>query len=904
MTSAFVRWSLGINGAVGEGRPVGRDVGPELDQHVVLSRPRSLPGAFRGRLVRTLIRVLITRRGTFVSHDVLAEALWPGRMPADPIANLKVLVNRARAGLGDPALILTGPGGYSFAGGDTCHVDGEEFLAAVAEGKRRLDGNDAAGALTLLGPALDGWGEPLPEEAYEEWAREYRALLARTYLQGLEDAARAAMAVGRADDAVALAKTATIREPLRETAHLLLAEAQAASGDVVAALRTISGLRRRLGDETGLEPSAAILDLERELQRGGPRAAPVRVPAPRPARAALVGLPFVGRVTELETVLAAIGQDSPGAVLVVGPPGAGKSRLLHEAVVVHGAHSCVAVRAFQAERNEPWSLARALLREALSLDLGAAGALSERTATALAELLPELEEIRPLSAEAIDPESRRALALEGAAHLLRSQAAGRLLLVIDDLQWADPTSLALLGIIGRRVPGAALALSYRPAEIEPAGPLPSFLDDLAAARQVVEVEVGPFTPATLSDLVTDQSLADALEQHTDRTPLAVLEVIRRLADDGAIALESDGRWRALRQDVAELAGSVAREGQRRAIERRVARRLPAERETLALLALVSREVPARLLAKARLGEETVILNELDGLAGAGLVRLGDAGWATAHDLIADVVRTQLGREDRGRLHHHLARALADAEEDPAEVARHLAEAGDPAAAAAAFAAAASRRMERYAADETATLADAGLALHPAGTLLVTLLDQRAEARNMRGDGAGARHDLRRALDELREGPERSRLLAKLAILSVSQDATEATALAEAAVAEAGHDLRAKANALVAAGFAVGASDRTAEADFFISEARVLFEDRRGDHRLCPEPVPGATAATPRRAHHRRAPTGGVIPPPPGVHVHRHRRLLAAGRIPGRRGLGPSPPLARPHRQGALRSAWR
>jgi class 3 adenylate cyclase len=303
-----------------------------------------------------------------------------------------------------------------------------------------------------------------------------------------------------------------------------------------------------------------------------------------------------------------------------------------------------------------------------------------------------------------------------------------------------------------------------------------------------------------------------------------VEVIRRLAGDGAIAWDAGGRWRSVRPDVVELAGNIAREGQRRGIERRAARRLPGERETLALLALLGREGPARLIAGAKKCEEAVVLDELDALARAGLIRLGDAGWATAHDLIAEAVADALGREERGRLHHHLARALTVAEEDPAEVARHLAETGDPAAAAEAFAAAAAQRMERYAADETAALADAGLALDPAGSLRVALLEQRAEARNMQGDGAGARHDLRRALDELREGGDRSRLLTKLAMLTVSQDAAEATALAETAIAEAGSDLRAKANALVAAGFAVGASNRTAEADVFIAEARILFED--------------------------------------------------------------------------------
>jgi DNA-binding SARP family transcriptional activator len=69
--------------------------------------------AFGGRRqVRSLIRLLVSRRDTFVSRDVLAEALWPERMPADPSGNLSVLVRRARLALGTPSLIVTGPSGY------------------------------------------------------------------------------------------------------------------------------------------------------------------------------------------------------------------------------------------------------------------------------------------------------------------------------------------------------------------------------------------------------------------------------------------------------------------------------------------------------------------------------------------------------------------------------------------------------------------------------------------------------------------------------------------------------------------------------------------------------------------------------------------------------------------------
>ncbi|MGH9002130.1 MAG: AfsR/SARP family transcriptional regulator, partial [Acidimicrobiia bacterium] len=128
------------------------------------------PASFGGRLVRVLIRVLVTRRGSFVPRDVLAAALWPERMPADPTANLRVLVQRARAALGDPSLIVTGPGGYSFAAGDACVVDTESFLALVRAGQDHLAGGHAAAALRAFRTALDLWGEPLAEDAYDDWA--------------------------------------------------------------------------------------------------------------------------------------------------------------------------------------------------------------------------------------------------------------------------------------------------------------------------------------------------------------------------------------------------------------------------------------------------------------------------------------------------------------------------------------------------------------------------------------------------------------------------------------------------------------------------------------------------------------------------------------------------------------
>jgi DNA-binding SARP family transcriptional activator len=86
------------------------------------------PATFGGRKVRTLVRVLAVRRPDLVPHEALAEALWPDRLPADPAANLGVLVNRARRALGDSRLIVTGTGGYALG---ECTIDIAEFLAAL-----------------------------------------------------------------------------------------------------------------------------------------------------------------------------------------------------------------------------------------------------------------------------------------------------------------------------------------------------------------------------------------------------------------------------------------------------------------------------------------------------------------------------------------------------------------------------------------------------------------------------------------------------------------------------------------------------------------------------------------------------------------------------------------------------
>ncbi len=763
------------------------------------------PAAFGGRKVRALLRILAVRRPDLVSHDALAEALWPDRLPADPATNLGVLVNRARRALGDPRVIVTGSGGYAL--GD-CAVDVDEFLAALARA-RADDPAAAAEALAL-------WGEPLPEDADAEWARPIRDRLRRARTELCLRAARMAMVLGDPRAAAAHAADAVADDPLAESAVLVLAEALAAAGDPAGALAALAALRGRLVEELGVDPSPEVERLHLALLRGEV------VQQRRLPTTAFGELAFVGRSVELARLRAAVA--ARDLVLLGGVAGAGKSRLLAELM-----RACplpvLAARAFLPERAEAWGLARSVLREALDADLDAA--LPGHARAALSVLLPELgdgpgargrarsprQRLPRTGQPALDAESRRALVLSGGLRLLSSAVGEGALLVVDDLQWADPSSLALLGSALARLPRLAAVLAYRSEELPD-----DVLDGLRGARPAVEIGLGPLPVAAL----VAPDLARALAATTDGTPFAVAEVLRELAARGALVTGADGTWAARGPAAVAEAEALGRAGQRGAIRRRAARQSGLRAEVLALLALLAREAPAQTLATAVDAEPQTVLDALSALTAAGLVRLGERGWATAHDLVAETVTGELGAGERGRLHGLLARALDAEDADPSETARHHRAAGDVAAAVRAFRRAAERALAGHATAEAAALASAGLALEPAAGLAADLRAARAEARAAHGDRAAA-DDLRAALAATGPGPTRSRRLARLAMLTFgAQDVAGAAELAELAVVEAGADPAARAAALETAAIIDMNTDRAGRARVRSSAALAAY----------------------------------------------------------------------------------
>lgn len=592
-----------------------------------------------------------------------------------------------------------------------------------------------------------------------------------------------------------------------------------------------------------MDPSPEAADLQVRLLRGQPTtpagepAAP-KPPAATPPAPAFTELPFVGREAELAMLHAVLADTGIGAVH--GPAGMGKSRLVRQAVGAAAAPR-IATRAFLAERAEAWGLARSLLRAVIAAEPAAARGLPAHTLSALATLVPELGDAG--RSVPLDGESRRALILAGGLQMIEAAMRGGGVVVVDDVQWCDPSSAALLGSVLARLPRVPAVLAFRSDE-----PPVDLLTGLRTAREVVEVPLAPLPAAAVRALVGDPELADTLVATTDGSPFAIAEVLRELAARSAVLPGPVARGAAVRpgyrpRDPAALAlaGALGRDGQRRAIRRRVERH--DDGDVLALVALLAREVSARTVAAAAGRSDRDVLGTLSGLADAGLVRLGELGWATAHDLVGETVTATLSPAQRGRLHGLLARALEAEDADPSEVARHFREAGDIAAAADAYARAARAALAAHATREAAALAGAGLELQPQPRVCAALLEVRAEARAVHGDVDGALSDMHTAVRS-DPGGHRARRLARLAMLTFgAKDARHAADLAEMSVVVAdGSDEQSRAVALETAAIIDMNDGRTDRAADRWNTALGLYR-RHGDARGVARILDGQAMAT-------------------------------------------------------------
>jgi DNA-binding SARP family transcriptional activator len=414
--------------------------------------PRDLGGA----RPKQVLEILLAARGHPVSFDRMADLLW-GREPPDNVAgSLHTFVSVLRRHLTSATgrgreLVVTEREAYRFAT-ELVVVDLDCFDALLIQAL----GAPTRAARAALERALRlARGDVLEDEPYGTWAVELRASYQDRVLVAHLQAAEAALAELDHPGALAHSDAATAIDPLSDPAHRLEILALYALGRPHEAVRRYQRFRIRLDEELGLRPSPETRAIEAAIIREDDvhSLLPRPTPGARPS-AGGAAVRLLGRTAELETLESAVRRALGGPlrlILVEAERGLGKTRLLEE---LSGTLTDVRVgraASSELERHLPYVPLATALREALG-DV----ALDARRLPALARVLPELRLDGPRQ-DFDEVDTLEALVALAADH-------APLVLMIDDLHWADPQTIAALGYLRRRGTrlGAALVVTIQP----------------------------------------------------------------------------------------------------------------------------------------------------------------------------------------------------------------------------------------------------------------------------------------------------------------------------------------------------------------------------------------------------------------------------------------------------------
>lgn len=660
-----------------------------------------------GRKASALLKLLALGPGHQLARDVAVELLWPDLDSGAGAAQLYKALHQLRrildagerwADTGKWIAVTKNLVKLAPPGGLATDVGAFEQAAQDALASRRLDALERAAALYA--------GDLLPMDLHAAWTQAPREHLRQLYIDVLLALAEAYQKRGDLPVAAQTYRTALDKDATLEAAHRGLMAVFAQQGQRDRALRQYGICLDVLADELGVAPSRETRALyERiERQKPGVEASGERVPLQAPASMA----PLVNRVDECRTIDGCLDQvlaGRGGVLLIEGPAGIGKSRLVRELTARAQRRGCRALAgsAYEMEGAIAYGPFIDILQAALRESPADQDLIPAEIAGALSDRRPEA---RPVPNS--DPRAAQSYLFAAVAEFLRRRAlAVPLVVVVENLHAADQVSGELFHFLARRLRDAPLLLVATLRDRATAGGVPEKL--LRSVGETRPVDILPLNPLSVADH------HELLQQQSGEQPLARErsdEIFRLSEGNPLYALELHaflGRYASAGEPRPQSAGTIPPSLRANVLER-LAALSPGGRRLLTIAAVAGEGVAYPLLEALWPGEKGKqdapgsLLDVLDELIDAQLLYEHGIHYHFRHALHRTFVYESASEARRRELHARVARSLVELgereDELPVEsIAFHYQMAGDARQAAHFLTLAGRRAASMYAHDD-------------------------------------------------------------------------------------------------------------------------------------------------------------------------------------------------------------
>ncbi|MET0513128.1 MAG: AAA family ATPase [Thermoleophilaceae bacterium] len=629
------------------------------------------------RQARALFALLVLERGHALGREAIADALWPGVAPRSRDSSLRALLSGVRRVFGPDS--VDGRGSLRLVLPEGTTVDIEEADASLAAAAALLERGDHEAAARAARRTVALTSQELLAGLSAPWIDDRRAAQRELTLRALEIEAHSALAAGRPSDAERAARGLVEAAPYRESAHALVMQALAAGGNMAEATLAYDRLRTLLREELGTTPAPAVVALHDRLLAGGAAELAGGVaPLPGPlARAA--ARPFVARADEVQRLRrswAAARRGEARMALLAGEPGIGKTSLAaHLALEAHDEGGSVLLGRCHPEALVPYEPFVEALRQLPDSTL-------REDAAVLVRVMPELGAEEAPSPAGSDDQATRYLLFDAVARALNAAARQRpVLLVLDDLHWAESPTLLLLRHVMRAAEGVPLLIvaTYRTTEAAGTEQVISSVASLGRDLPLERVALAGLADAEVGELIralagrpSSLPLGTAMRHDTAGNPLFVGQLLRHL-DESGVLVERHGELTLMAKERIGVPESA-----RELVAARLSALKPETASALRVAAVIGRSFDHALVSAVEERSAVAVLDALEAGVACGLIEeLDDARHTFVHALMREAIYDAAGAGRRAALHARVAAALeAGGRADPAELAHHFIAAGD------------------------------------------------------------------------------------------------------------------------------------------------------------------------------------------------------------------------------------